>query len=171
MWRLLTLATLACGPSFQAVYEGDVRFEHCYAVDETPGTAAGDRAACWRDYLKNYTFGQTKDRIEYASSRHYALTSGLEEPSARRPRAPMPASMHESPPNIVAEDGGAPDVAVVVIVDASAAAPIKAPGADCTEECATAWRACKKDCKGKACEACEKTHKTCAVACFNEKKK
>jgi hypothetical protein len=177
MWRLLPLAILACGPSFQAVYEGDVRFEHCYAVDDTPGTAATDRASCWRDYLKNYTYGQTKDRIEYASSRHYALTKGLEDTSAdagpRRARAPLPHSMHESPPNLIAtEDGGADAGPAAVVVEAGTdAAPLKAPGADCTEECAVTWRTCKKDCKAKACEACDKTHKTCAMGCFTEPKK
>ena len=29
-------SALACGPSFQAIYEGNSRFEHCYALDESP---------------------------------------------------------------------------------------------------------------------------------------
>jgi hypothetical protein len=47
----LALAGLAgCGPSFQAVYDGDVRFEHCYALDESPNAPMAAKKDCWRDW-------------------------------------------------------------------------------------------------------------------------
>lgn len=41
---------LACGPSFQAIYEGNARFEHCYALEENAQTGMREKAECWRDW-------------------------------------------------------------------------------------------------------------------------
>ena len=46
---LLVVGGMACGPSFQAIYEGNSRFEHCYALEENAQTAMHDKADCWRD--------------------------------------------------------------------------------------------------------------------------
>ena len=67
--------SVACGPSFQALYEGDARFEHCYALEEAAGISMQKRADCWRDWTDHYTYGQTRDRVQYASNRYQALTS------------------------------------------------------------------------------------------------
>ena len=40
---------IACGPSFQALYEGDARFEHCYALEEDGIISMQKKADCWRD--------------------------------------------------------------------------------------------------------------------------
>lgn len=79
-WLLLTgLACVAfapaCGPSFTALYEGDARFEHCYALDDSGQESMQKRADCWRDWMDHYTFGQTRDRVQYANNRYKALTS------------------------------------------------------------------------------------------------
>ena len=37
---------LACGASINAVYEGDVRFEHCMALDEHPEEKSTAQKAC-----------------------------------------------------------------------------------------------------------------------------
>ena len=66
---------VGCGPSFQALYEGDARFEHCYAVEEDGAVSMQKKADCWRDWTDHYTFGQTRDRVQYASMRYRALTS------------------------------------------------------------------------------------------------
>lgn len=68
-------AFLGCGPSFQALYEGDARFEHCYALEEDSVISLQKKADCWRDWTDHYTFGQTRDRMQYASMRYRALTS------------------------------------------------------------------------------------------------
>jgi hypothetical protein len=72
---LLACAFFGCGPSFQALYEGDARFEHCYAVEEDGAVSMQKKADCWRDWSDHYTFGQTRDRVQYASMRYRALTS------------------------------------------------------------------------------------------------
>jgi hypothetical protein len=68
-----TAAALACGPSFQAIYEGNARFEHCYALEENGQTAVREKFDCWRDWSERYTYGQTRDRINYATARYVAL--------------------------------------------------------------------------------------------------
>ena len=57
---------MSCGASLQAVYEGDVRFEHCMALDAQPEVKPTIRRTCWEEWRKFYTFGQTRDRTEYA---------------------------------------------------------------------------------------------------------
>jgi hypothetical protein len=72
---ILVGALIACGPSFQALYEGDARFEHCYALEEDGVASMQKKADCWRDWTDHYTYGQTRDRVQYASMRYRALTS------------------------------------------------------------------------------------------------
>jgi hypothetical protein len=72
---IIACAIVGCGPSFQALYEGDARFEHCYALEEDGVISLQKKADCWRDWTDHYTFGQTRDRVQYASMRYRALTS------------------------------------------------------------------------------------------------
>src|SRR5690349_4487799 len=74
------LAVAGCGPSFQALYEGDARFEHCYALDESGTASMRQKSDCWRDWTLRYTYGQTRDRVEYAAARYRALTRAPEAP-------------------------------------------------------------------------------------------
>ncbi len=68
---VLGAGTLAsgCGASIQAIYEGDIRFEHCMALDAQPQIAASDRRACWTEWVTHYTYGQTRDRVLHAQLR------------------------------------------------------------------------------------------------------
>ena len=74
-------AVAACGPSFQAVYEGNARFEHCYALEENPQVSMPEKAACWRDWSEHYTYGQTRDRVHYATARYVALSEARDAPT------------------------------------------------------------------------------------------
>ncbi len=174
-------AVASCGPSFQIIYEGDVRFEHCYAVDESATTAMKDKAACWRDWMKNYTYGQTRDRIEYAAARQYALTVAPMNPSDEALMeaapgggvrknvisAPMPSSANAPPPATMQEvDAGATADAAAKNVGAVQA---RAPGAVCMDACAKDWLTCKDACTGKACDLCDSGHRTCARVCYGDK--
>lgn len=108
-WPLLALATIAtaataCGASIHAVYESDVRFEHCMALDSRPDVRAPVRVACWSEWLDFYTFGQTRDRVEYAEMRHQQLRSASDfeegdapaaQPNQRQ--APAPSSAPPKP--------------------------------------------------------------------------
>jgi hypothetical protein len=167
--------TVACGPSFQAVYECDVRFEHCYALDQ--GNASVDlKKQCWREWLRGYTYGQSGDRIEYAAARFSELSLDPTLPtvevrdggSPRRPSAsPMPTSAFAPPPNLAEHP----------VVDASVTSDrpnvvsevvLRAPGSECAEGCAGRWKACHEGCRGETCEPCDKAYKACVPACFRD---
>ncbi|HZU85234.1 MAG TPA: hypothetical protein VE987_20015, partial [Polyangiaceae bacterium] len=107
----LAFGAAACGPSFQAVYECDVRFEHCYALDQEPAPADAKKQ-CWREWLHGYTYGQPRDRVEYAATRfsELSLDPALPKVEAEAPRhvhamaVPAPTNAFAPPPN-VAERG------------------------------------------------------------------
>ena len=167
-------AASACGPSFQAIYEGNARFEHCYALEEAPQTKMNDKVACWRDWSEHYTFGQTRDRIHYATARYVALESiGVPTDEAMMmaapgmmPRqstitAPNPTNAFAPPPKVLEDyDAGPgklprPSERPVIVgvgatsVDAGAAAamaPIPLPAGDCTDTCGKTFRECKEPC-------------------------
>jgi hypothetical protein len=119
---LVTLfGALACGPSFQAIYEGNARFEHCYALEENAQKGTGEKVDCWRDWSEHYTYGQTRDRIHYATARYVALSQSANVPTdeammmaapGMTPRqstitAPAPTNAFEPPPKVLADtDGG-----------------------------------------------------------------
>ena len=119
-WLVLASGlALACGPSFQVIYEGNARFEHCYALEENPQASMPEKARCWRDWSEHYTFGQTRDRINYATVRYVALSEAGSAPTdealmmaapGETPRtstitAPQPTNAFAPPPKIL-EDAG-----------------------------------------------------------------
>jgi hypothetical protein len=112
---------LACGPSFQAIYEGNARFEHCYALEENAQKGGPEKSDCWRDWSEHYTYGQTRDRIHYATARYVALSQSTNVPTdeammmaapGMTPRestitAPAPTNAFAPPPKVLDEaDGG-----------------------------------------------------------------
>ncbi len=174
-----------CGPSFQAVYECDVRFEHCYALDQTSATADAKKD-CWREWLHVYTYGQSADRIEFAAARYSELSLDPTLPSEdtgmrpRRPRivaAPLPTNAFAPPPN-VAGDGNAqppppPPPAPNVGGDPPPpprVAPVAAhaPGQECTAACADRWSACRHGCADGACDGCDRSYRACVPSCFQD---
>jgi hypothetical protein len=175
----------ACGPSFQAVYECDVRFEHCYALDM--GAAPPDAMKeCWRGWLHGYTYGQSRDRVEYAATRVSELSldptlPSVDTPSgARHPHdmvAPLPTSAFAPPPNVAdghgdgatssqpssAVAGSTPPRVVPVSVPVA-----QAPGEQCTGACAERWNGCRKGCADGACDPCDRAYRSCVPGCFQE---
>src|SRR5258708_9862397 len=83
---LVVALFVGCSLTYQAVYEGDVRFEHCYRLDEERQIPIGDKRLCWHDWSQKYTYGQTRDRIEYALSRERTL--GQAQASGERSAPP-----------------------------------------------------------------------------------
>ena len=89
---LALLTTGGCGASLNAVYEGDVRFEHCMALDSMADVKPTIRRACWEEWSTYYTFGQTRDRVEYAAIRQRQLVraSNFDEEEWTPPEATQP---------------------------------------------------------------------------------
>lgn len=114
----------ACGPSFQAIYEGNARFEHCYALEENSQVPMTEKADCWRDWSERYTYGQTRDRIHYATARYVALSQVPNIPTDEAmmmaapgvtPRqtvitAPAPTNAFAPPPKVLDEGDSGPPV-------------------------------------------------------------
>ena len=179
--------TLGCGPSYQALYEGDARFEHCYALEESGQISMIQKRDCWRGWILHYTYGQTRDRVEYAAARYKALARAPQAPTdeammeaapgeARSTAivAPAPTSAFAPPPKTleatVADSGadeemnaGYLDASTPVVTEESAPQP---PGSSCTTGCDATWNHCK-DCDGGAkCAECTATYKRCMRRCF-----
>ena len=170
-------AVMGCGPSFQATYECEVRFEHCYAYDQGSGSVDAKKD-CWREWLHGYTYGQPSDRVEYAATRFSELSLDPTLPTidtGARPRhrsvaAPMPTNAFAPPPN-VAESKTAATPAPVVAAAAPVLAPLpaRAPAEICTNACVDRWNACRNGCKDGACDACDHTYRACVPACFQDR--
>jgi hypothetical protein len=169
---LAVAALVACGPSFQVIYEGNARFEHCYALEENPQTAMHDKATCWRDWSERYTYGQTKDRINYATARYVALADAPNAPTdealmmaapgeTRRSTitAPTPTNAFAPPPKVLepTEARSAPiirpasDVPVFsadagASTGAAATVPASLPASICVDGCGGTFQKCNGAC-------------------------
>ena len=150
---LAAAGLVACGASIRAVYEEDVRFEHCMALDARPDVKPTLRRACWDEWLSFYTYGQTRDRIDYAHLRAKQLGAASdfdEGESAPTRAAPDPTSAIAPPPMMLAiADAGAPDAAPPEVRDAGPAVHTK-----CTGDCEQQRDSCRQMCK--ATPACER---------------
>jgi hypothetical protein len=190
---LAAVGVAACGPSFQTVYEGELNFEHCYALDQS-NVSNDARKECWREWLHGYTYGQSNDRVEYAATRFSELSLDESLPSedvkdggarghrVRRPEstvaAPVPTNAFAPPPNTSGgegHDGREPrdstplrQAAAVPAIGPSDAGAAGAPGAECVSACGERLDTCRVGCKDGACAVCEKTYRTCMPACFRE---
>ncbi len=169
---LFLVTTLSCGASIQAVYEGDVRFEHCMALDARPDVERAMREICWGEWVTFYTFGQTLDRIEYARMRQRQIAAGIRPDQAApppsvptsAPAVPDPTSALVPPPMMLAVDGGPGDAAPDVVDAADDRPP---PAAECAADCAQTFRFCQQDCKTAPCEkTCAAKYKRCMRRCF-----
>lgn len=163
-------SAMACGASINAVYEGDVRFEHCMAIDERPGELAESRRSCWDEWYKYYTFGQTRDRVDYARLRRKQLSDKDDPsretwtPSALAQRVVPEPTTVLAPPPLTLEGPKPPE-------PAASAVPVKSevvepPAAACSTPCRDTWNACKQSCTGPACDKCVASYKRCMKKCF-----
>jgi hypothetical protein len=161
----------ACGASIQAIYEGDVRFEHCMALDARPDVKPTLRQACWEEWIKFYTFGQTRDRVDYAGLRVAQLSTASDfDEGSWIPRslapgaAPDPTGLLAPPPMMIAKvdaglEAGTPGAD-------STAKPEAAPPTSCADECKGSLAGCKQDCKSPGCgKACVAKHDRCLKRC------
>lgn len=163
---------VSVGASLRALYESDVRFEHCMARDARPDVKPTLRRACWEEWLSFYTFGQTRDRIDYARVRAVQLgaASDFDEGDmvAARPAAaaPDPTSAIAPPPLMVEASAGAGDAGL----DAAAAAETDertAAAARCSAECDQGVATCEKTCKATppCTQACNARRQRCVARC------
>jgi hypothetical protein len=163
--RALLLTTLSvgilaagCGPSLTTIHEGTLRFEHCYRIDLEPDTKAPHQQACWSRWLGQYTYGQPRDRIDYARRRLSALAAA----NAKAPElrltgqrgseerqfyvvAPAPEDLHGPPPPVATALPATLDAAEATPT-ASAASAKEPPASPCAKSCGSAWSSCNASC-------------------------
>jgi len=179
---LLLAATAACGPSISAVYEGNVRFEHCYRLDMDPQIASTHRQICWKEWTARYTYGQTRDRLEYARRRMRALAAGEQVQAELQldqdagagapPEAPIPTSVHKPPPPTSTPPPVATADAGESLEGGAAEASPTPPAFDCTRECRDSWRTCISVCgpdagaKLQKCKVCDSDYRRCVQRCL-----
>lgn len=180
--------SLGCGANINAVYEGDVRFEHCMALDSRPDVKPTLRRSCWQEWSRFYTYGQTRDRVNHAVMREHQLrrASDFDEGAWEAPvhtavAAPEPTSA-TAPPPITASTAPSPTASGSAAVEialspaASASAAANAPpgvasaSAPTKSSCAAACRAaratCEQGCHGPACEqVCAERYDRCVERC------
>lgn len=179
----------ACGPSFEVIQEGDLRFAHCDRLDLDPEVAASHRLTCWREWRRMYVYGQTRDRIEYAQRRIAEIVSGDEGPPfelggeppgrsavRRRPperlntaaaAPPMPATPTEPPPAVVPSPPPAPANGAPARPAPRPAAGTK-PGDGCAAQCGSELALCREGCGARPdrCVGCEPDYRRCMRGCF-----
>jgi hypothetical protein len=170
---LVALASAACGPSFQAIYDSDVHFEHCYAIDETNISQASKRE-CWSQWLRSYTYGQSRDRVDFAASRVAALsatsTLALSDPLQSHvvSAAPLPTNAFAPPPNVALDAGTVAVEAGPPLDPPPATGKLLAPGSECADACEARWSSCRNGCSGGTCDNCDRAYRGCMPPCFRD---
>jgi hypothetical protein len=104
---ILALAA-GCTPRYQSLYDSDVRFEHCYRVDEERQVAIIDKLQCWQDWNRHHSYGQSRDRVGYGAARERTLGQALAAGDKAVPRGapagestgtlPQPLTAYAPPP-------------------------------------------------------------------------
>lgn len=149
---------VACGPSLTSVHEGTVRFEHCNRLDLDERAVKADCKKCWNTWLGEYTYGQPRDRIEYARRRARSLENGdttrpvlkFDEPNPEERQfylvVPGPTSVRAPPPPVatVWKDGEGDAGA---LAKSSSERP---PAEGCADACRTTWKSCGELCTNDA---------------------
>lgn len=166
---LASLLGAGCGPSFEAIQEGDLRFAHCDRLDLDPKISPSHRLHCWREWRRVYTYGQTRDRVEYAQRRIAEVVSGDTDPpfelptgsgrpaDGTQPATPNPA--HSPPPAVIPLAGTksalGPD------------APEGAFGPGCRSRCEAGRAACAPGCdtQPRGCKECDSAFQACLENC------
>ncbi len=153
LWVLIAGFVFGCGPNVQMIYEGNVRFEHCYRLDLDPTIAPTHRRACWEDWLARHTYAQSGDRLSHARQRLSELEKGnqatlsldIDAGPQGQPAAegvPMPSNIHAAPPPKAVEVPPAPSQPP----SASPKVAPTAPEAECSDDCHAHWNECAGSC-------------------------
>jgi hypothetical protein len=145
-----------CGASLQAVYEGDVRFERCMALDTRPDVKPAIRRECWTEWVSFYTYGQTRDRLVHAHLRIRQLGGNVEGNSVDSGQGAdptsllMPVSMSNQP-----DTGSVPG-----------AEPRGDAGERCSGECRDQGEDCTRECRDMSCQkGCSAVFESCLRRC------
>ncbi|MGZ3422312.1 MAG: hypothetical protein ACXVEE_30865 [Polyangiales bacterium] len=162
-WLLSSLLVIGCGPSFKTLVESDMRFEHCYRIDEDARVPLEQKRACWGDWNARYSRGQDRARVSYAKDRLAVLNgaAAVAPPPPTAVACPTPSSPYAPPPQMGGKEPNKDPG------DAAAANGLPSSQA-CSDACTKAWKVCISPCgKGAECfSQCDTSFKGCMKACF-----
>jgi hypothetical protein len=181
----------ACGPSFEVIQEGDLRFAHCDRLDLDQEVASSHRLTCWREWRRLYVYGQTRDRIDYAQRRISEIVSGAEGPPFELGGAPPGTVVHVTPADSAARGkASALPAARIDTLPATATEPPPAvmptqsptgpavapapppaperPGDACASSCVDRLDSCREGCTNQPerCPSCEPAYRRCMRTCY-----
>jgi hypothetical protein len=176
----------ACGASYQSVYENEVHFEHCYAVDVSPNMSQSAKLQCWSEWTKRFSQGQARDRVEYAYSRQRALMSGSDDPAPRMSigpqspsgppplaaspvvASPLPRTPYEGPPATMALTATpAPPPSAPVAAPVSQHDKNLSPTQLCARDCGESFTSCATACQRSNCyNRCGELARKCVSECL-----
>lgn len=151
---VLSVCATGCGASIQAIYEGDVRFEHCMALDAQPHVKPPIRRACWVEWVTFYTYGQTRDRVAHAQLRIQQLDGSNEfvkSTAVDRPdNQPLP-QLGKTTSALRADDAVRLAACRTSCTSVNAECMTACEGPDvatsCRPGCAAGLRACERQCQ------------------------
>ncbi len=159
----------ACAPSLRMLHRSNEVFEHCYATDLQADQETPAKAACWSDWIDNFTEGQSPDRIAYAQRRRESLAHNEASPSLDPVAEPASdaTAVDASSDRDAALDAGTP-----AAVQTSAPRPFEAPRGNvaCGATCDPAYQRCAARCSnehpGPCRTACDTEFRTCREGCY-----
>jgi hypothetical protein len=175
---LAAFGTTACGASYQRIYEGDVRFEHCYRLDADATVSPQARLACWSEWTLLHTVGQNHDRVLYARRREAALRSGDVTPVGPALLTGQPSSVSTQHHALVAPPSPpSPPATMRALTSSAKTMPLavaSSPGSValssrqlCSQECGESFTGCVTRCDGPPCvQKCGTQVKVCLDACL-----
>jgi len=144
-------AAFACGPSLTSVHEGTVRFEHCNRLDLDERVAKSECGRCWQTWLKSHSYGQPRDRIDYARRRARALANGNDSRPTLKfgERSPEERQFYLVVPGPTSVHAPPPPIATVWKADAGRLAKTDGdlpPAESCADACRSTWQGCSGKC-------------------------
>jgi hypothetical protein len=169
----VNLALLGCGPSFEAIQEGNLRFAHCDRLDLDPNIAPSHRLHCWREWRRVYTYGQTRDRVEYAQRRIAEVVSGDTEPTFVLPTGGERRRDTRHDSSVLSPEVPPPAV-VAAPATPAAGTPTNGSNTDvdpaCRSRCEADQAGCAPGCETRptGCQPCRPSLEACLNECQSE---
>jgi hypothetical protein len=162
----------SCGPSFEVLAEGDLRFVHCDRLDLDAKIAPSHRLHCWREWRRMYTYGQTRDRVEYAQRRIAEVVSGDTESPFLLPDDEGITARHRVRPGVKLDalTPAPAERAAVGAAPTAVAASVPAPSPEelaCRTRCEASNAECAPGCETRptGCKRCEQPLEACLADC------
>jgi hypothetical protein len=157
------------GVTVSRVYESDVRFERCLALDWRDDVRDALRRRCWSEWLQHFASGQPRDKVDYARQQVAPSFQTNSSPNAEAQGAPVPipTSVFAPVPMMMSTARPAPSGFVSLPAPPASVAP--APRSPCELRCDQALGECLAGCNVPVCErACTERHGRCGDRCVQQ---